>query len=116
MSRTLAVYCFLKLEDLTKITEKNQDALFVQAFQATFPHISINVTVDLSKYHDGRINRALLEGGTYADVAVLQTLHDYDNWKTRGQLLEYKPPGFNELYPSITDPDGAYIPASIGKI
>lgn len=104
------------METADTLQEKSQSASFVKAFAAAFPDISINATTDLSKYHDGRINRALLAGETYADVAILQTLHDFDSWKARGVLLEYKPPGFDELYTSFTDPDGAYIPAYVGML
>lgn len=81
------------------------------AFSAQFPLVKVNFTVDLSKYLDGRINEGILEDMLYADVAVLQTSQDFDAWRSRGLLLNYKPPAFDELWSSLTDVDGAYIPA-----
>ncbi|KAJ5890822.1 uncharacterized protein N7473_007050 [Penicillium subrubescens] len=90
--------------------ERDQaDALF-EAFSAKFPNVKVNHTVDLSKYLDGRINQAFLQNELYADMAILQTLHDYDAWEEKGVLLHYKPPSFDNVWPSLTNANGAYIP------
>jgi len=81
------------------------------AFQKSFPGIKIDVQCDLSKYLDGRINRIHeTSNGTDdgADVAVLQTLHDFPRWKTQNRLLNYKPANWDDIYPEFVDPDGAY--------
>ena len=36
--------------------EKNRQDVLKQAFEARFPNITLNVTVDLSKYHDGNLD------------------------------------------------------------
>ncbi|KAG8623719.1 hypothetical protein KVT40_008695 [Elsinoe batatas] len=90
--------------------EKTQASGIVQAFQAAFPLIKVNFTVDLSKYHDGRINNQFQDGDFYADVAVLQTLQGFDNWKAKGWLQNYKPASFDKLFPEFTDRNGAYLP------
>lgn len=69
----------------------------------------MNLTVDLSKYHDNRIDRAHLESIHVADVAVLQTLQDFRRWKKEGKLVRYKPASFEDLLESEKDFDGAYI-------
>ncbi|KAF4548948.1 Hypothetical protein D9617_24g016620 [Elsinoe fawcettii] len=92
--------------------EKSQSAGIAQAFQSAFPLIKVNFTSDLSKYHDGRINRQLQGGDFYADVAIIQTLHDFDIWKAGGHLLNYKPLNFDKLWAQFTDPNGAFIPVS----
>lgn len=92
--------------------ERSQSSEAAQAFQAAFPLIKANFTSDLSKYHDGRINRQLEGGPFYADVAILQTLQDFDLWKARNALLNYKPAPFDKLYRRFTDPDGAFLPVS----
>ncbi|OOQ88317.1 putative abc-type fe3+ transport periplasmic component protein [Penicillium brasilianum] len=90
--------------------EQNQaDALF-DAFSAKFPNINVNHSVDLSKYLDGRINQAFQQNELYADLAILQTQHDYDAWEDEGLLLHYKPPSFDKLWPSLTNANGAYLP------
>lgn len=74
----------------------------------------MNHTVDLSKYLAGRINQALLQNELYADMAILQTLQDYDAWEEKGVLLHYKPPSFDKVWPSLTNANGAYVPVFAG--
>lgn len=85
-----------------------------RAFMTRFPGMSIRMFADLSKYHDARIDLQLARGRLEADVAVLQTLHDFDRWKAQGQLLLYKPADWDAIQSEYKDPDGAY--AGIGII
>ncbi|KAJ5881348.1 uncharacterized protein N7529_000020 [Penicillium soppii] len=81
----------------------------IAAWQARFPDVKLNLTVDVSKYHDSRVNRQFQRDGTDgADIAVLQTLHDYGRWKREGRLLPYKPSKWEDVYSSIKDPAGAF--------
>ncbi|KAK0226395.1 ABC-type Fe3+ transport system [Armillaria fumosa] len=90
-------------------TSTQQDA-FVQAFQERFPKMNITMIVDLSKYHDGEIDRSLaLTGKAGVDVAHLQTYHDFVRWKSEGRLLNYKPAGWDQITSDIKDPDGAFV-------
>lgn len=43
-------------------------------------------------------------------MAHLQTVQDFPRWKSQGVLLNFKPQGFDQLWPQFTDPDGAYLP------
>jgi hypothetical protein len=70
-----------------------QDALKT-AFESQFPGMKMNLTVDLSKYFDGNIDRQLATSDVYVDSIILQTLHDYPRWKQEDALLYYKPLGF----------------------
>lgn len=56
--------------------ESNQQDSLKSAFEARFPGMTMNVTVDLSKYHDGNIDQQLATGNVYVDSVILQTLHD----------------------------------------
>ncbi len=85
-----------------------------KAFAERFPGMSARVFTDLSKYHDARIDLQLQKGRLEADVAILQTLHDFDRWKEEGQLLAYKPLDWDAVLPEYKDPDGAFL--SIGII
>lgn len=85
-----------------------------KAFSDRFPGMSIRIVTDLSKYHDARIDLQLQKGRLEADVAILQTLHDFDRWKDEGQLLAYKPLDWDAVLPEYKDPDGAFF--SIGVI
>ena len=89
----------------------NQMDWVKSAFEKRFPGVKLDVTVDLSKFHDLRIDRQLESGTLTPDVAILQTTFDFDKWKSRGQLLDYKPIGFYQQKPGYADPDGAYITA-----
>ena len=83
------------------------------AWKARFPNIALNLTVDLSKYHDGRIDRSYFENSHVADIAVLQTLQDFPRWKTENKLSYFKPSNFDDLLANEKDLDGAYLPFQI---
>ncbi|KAK0461883.1 ABC-type Fe3+ transport system [Desarmillaria tabescens] len=89
--------------------EAYQQNSTISAFQQRFPKMNISITVDLSKYHDGVIDRSLNQTGKAGtDVAHLQTLHDFIRWKDEGHLLPYKPAGWDQIPDDIKDADGAY--------
>lgn len=77
-------------------------------FRARFPGMQIRIVADLSKYHDARIDNQLARGRLEADIAILQTLHDFDRWKAEGKLLPYKPLDWDMLVPDAKDPEGAF--------
>jgi ABC-type Fe3+ transport system substrate-binding protein len=86
---------------------------FRALFMKRFPEIKLELTVDFSKYHDSRADRAIAKGEHYADVIFLQALHDYPRWKHENRLLLYKPPNHRDIYPSHRDADGAYYGAAV---
>lgn len=83
----------------------NQQAGLKQAFEKRFPGIKLNVTVDLSKYHDVRLDQQLAAGGdsVYVDSIILQTLQDYSRWYQEGALLSYAPNGFDDIDHAFKD-------------
>lgn len=88
--------------------EKVQQDWLKTAFEARFPNMTLNVTVDLSKYHDGNLDQQLAAKNVYVDSIILQTLHDYPRWKKEGALLNYAPVNFDKIYPVFKDADAAY--------
>lgn len=88
--------------------EKTQQNFLKQAFEARFPNMTLNVTVDLSKYHDGNLDLQLAAKDVYVDSIILQTLHDFPRWKKESALLNYAPLNFDKLYPVFRDADAAY--------
>ena len=82
-------------------------------WKARFPNVALNLTVDLSKYHDGRIDRGFYENEHVADIAVLQTLQDFPRWKAENKLQYYKPNNYDDLLENEKDLDGAYLPIQI---
>ncbi|KAI1754386.1 ABC transporter [Xylaria castorea] len=93
--------------------EKNQQDALKQKFEARFPNMTLNITVDVSKYHDGNVDRQLATGGVYVDSVILQTLHDYPRWDIEGALQHYIPLGFYDVKPSFRDPRGAWYGVSV---
>lgn len=77
-------------------------------FERQFPGMKVNIVVDLSKYHDARIEEELLRKDLKVDVAHLQTLHDFDDWAARGLLLPYKPIGWDQIPSAYKDPQGRF--------
>ncbi|THZ29826.1 periplasmic binding protein-like II [Aureobasidium pullulans] len=86
----------------------------IAAWKARFPDVKLNLTVDVSKYHDSRVNRQYQRNGDDgADIAVLQTLHDFGSWKREGRLYPYKPAAWDNVYSAIKDPEGTFLGAFI---
>ncbi|KAI6756961.1 hypothetical protein HG530_011559 [Fusarium avenaceum] len=88
--------------------EKTQQDAVKKAFEAAFPGMKLNLTVDLSKYHDGKIDEMLAGKNVYVDTVALQTVHDFPRWKEEGALLHYAPLGFDKIYPDFRDIDAAF--------
>ncbi|TQN66763.1 hypothetical protein CSHISOI_08684 [Colletotrichum shisoi] len=77
-----------------------QDSLKAN-FEKKFPGVTLNVTVDLSKYHDGRLDKQIAENNVYVDSIILQTLHDFPRWASEGALLDYAPLGYDKILPEF---------------
>lgn len=88
-------------------TAGQQDGI-KQAFEKRFPGMTLNVIVDYSKFHDARIDNQLATDSLIPDVVQLQTLQDYPRWKKEGVLLNYKPAGWDKIWPTFRDQDGAW--------
>jgi ABC-type Fe3+ transport system substrate-binding protein len=78
------------------------------AFTQQFPSVKLHLVTDLSKYHDARIDNQLATGHLVADAAILQTTQDFDRWKAHGDLLKYKPVGWDKVFTNAKDNDGYY--------
>ncbi|KAL6826531.1 periplasmic binding protein-like II [Trichoderma camerunense] len=90
-------------------------APMLTAFRKQFPDVAINITADLSKYADSRIDRSYIEGKPFIDVALLQTVHDFPRWDKQQRLLHYKPPNFSDINLAIKHIDGAYLPVNYNQ-
>jgi ABC-type thiamine transport system substrate-binding protein len=85
-----------------------------KAFAAQFPDVQLHFVTDLSKYHDARIDDQLANHDLVADAAILQTTQDFDRWKRQGDLLRYKPIGWDDVYANAKDADGYWTGAFYG--
>ncbi|KLO86373.1 Uncharacterized protein LW93_11148 [Fusarium fujikuroi] len=88
--------------------EKNQNDAVKNAFESAFPGMKLNLTTDLSKYLDGKIDQQLASNNVYVDTLALQTTQDFPRWKEEGALLYYAPAGFDKIYSGLKDADAAY--------
>lgn len=87
-----------------------QAAIYRSGFETAFPDIDLRITVDLSKYHNARIDHQHAVGDVVVDVVHLQTLDDFPYWRSEGWLAPFKPTGFAALPPDLCDKDGHYYP------
>ncbi|OAQ65120.1 ABC-type Fe3+ transport system [Pochonia chlamydosporia 170] len=83
--------------------ERNQMDFLKDAFEKRFPKMKLNLTVDLSKYHDGRIDQQLAAKNVFVDSVMLQTVHDFPRWAREGALMNYAPLGFDQIHPAFKD-------------
>ncbi|TDZ14849.1 hypothetical protein Cob_v012257 [Colletotrichum orbiculare MAFF 240422] len=81
--------------------ELTQQNSLKTSFEKRFPGMTLNVTVDLSKYHDGNIDEQVRNKNVYVDSVILQTLHDYPRWASEGVLLDYAPVGYDAILPEF---------------
>jgi len=88
----------------------------INAFQARFPDVAVNITAQLSKYASARIDRSDLSDSPYIDVALLQTVQDFPRWDKMGRLLHYKPANFDDVNLAIKDVNGAFWPVSYSEL
>lgn len=78
--------------------EVNQQDGLKRAFEARFPGMTLNITVNRSKYHSVNIDRQLASGGPLdVDTIILQALQDYPRWDLQGALLHYAPNNYYKV-------------------
>lgn len=83
------------------------DALIAR-FQAKYPKVRIVKTggrYELTEKIDAQIKTGKLE----ADVVVVQTILDFERWNAAGNLLKFKPEGFDAIVPQFKDAQGGYL-------
>jgi ABC-type Fe3+ transport system substrate-binding protein len=63
-----------------------------------------------------KIEQQMGEKKLTVDMAFFQTVQDFVTWKKQGKLLNFKPDGFEHVYPNFRDPDGAYMSFSANAL
>src|SRR5262252_6568052 len=94
------------------VPHENRAKLFMQQY----PGIAVKVTGGFSNVLNGQIEKQMADGKLAVDMAFFQTVQDFVAWKRRGQLLLFKPDGFEQIYPNFRDPDGAYMALSANAL
>ncbi len=77
-------------------------------FEQRYPGIKVSITGGFSNVLNSRINKQIAAGKLEVDAGVFQTLQDFVRWKAQGNLLHYKPIGFDAVDRSFKDADGAF--------
>ena len=91
---------------------ENRAKLFMQQF----PGIEVKVTGGFSNVLNEQIEKQMAEHKLAVDMAFFQTVQDFVTWKKQGKLLNFKPDGFDQIYPNFKDPDGAYMALSANAL
>ncbi|KAK1988163.1 hypothetical protein LZ30DRAFT_792357 [Colletotrichum cereale] len=77
------------------------------SFEERFPGMALNLTVDVSKYHDGKVDQQIAANNVYVDSVILQTPHDFPRWASEGALLDYAPLGHDQILPEFKNNENA---------
>jgi ABC-type Fe3+ transport system substrate-binding protein len=78
-------------------------------FEQRYPGIKVSITGGFSNVLDQKIDQQLKDSKLEVDTAIFQTLQDFVRWKAEGQLLAFKPIGFDAIDPSFKDKDGGFF-------
>src|ERR1700683_1479485 len=91
---------------------ENRAKLFMQQY----PGIEVKVTGGFSNVLNGQIENQMAAKQLQVDLTFFQTVQDYVKWKSEDKLLNFKPEGFNRVYPNLRDEDGAYMAFSASAL
>jgi ABC-type Fe3+ transport system substrate-binding protein len=87
-----------------------------KVFNERYPGINVAVSGGFSNVLDKKIDAQITAGKLEVDAAILQTIADYVRWKSNGQLLDFKPEGFDKIDASFKDPDGAFWATMVNAV
>ena len=82
---------------------------WAKLFEEKYPGIKVRVTGGFSNRLAVDIDAQRKAGKLDADLAMLQTIQDFERWRREGALAVYRPEGFDHIPASFKDPDGAYV-------
>ena len=79
-----------------------------RAFEKQYPGIKVTIHAGFSNVHNQKINEQLKARKLDADLAILQTVSDFHQWKKEGVLAMYRPEGSDSIDQTFKDPDGHF--------
>jgi len=85
-------------------------------FMQQFPGIAVSVTGGFSNVLNEKIEQQMAAKKLAVDMAFFQTVQDFVKWKAEGKLQNFKPDGFDQIYPNFRDNDGAYMSFSANAL
>jgi ABC-type Fe3+ transport system substrate-binding protein len=89
---------------------------FAREFMQRYPGIEVKVTGGPSNVHSANIDKQLAARALAIDLAMLQTVQDFERWKKAGLLAVFKPDGFDKIDPEWKDRDGAYVGVQVSGL
>ena len=78
------------------------------AFKQKYPGIKVTIHAGFSNVHNAKINEMIKAKANDADLAILQTVSDFYDWKKAGVLAQYRPEGSKFIDQTFKDPDGYF--------
>jgi len=82
---------------------------FAQEFMQRYPGIAVTVSGGPSNVHAVEIDKQMAARALRIDMAILQTVQDFERWKRAAALTPFKPDGFEQIDSGWKDSDGAYV-------
>jgi len=80
-----------------------------RAFEQQYPGIKFTIHSGFSNVHNQKINAQLKNKSLDADLAILQTVSDFIQWKAENVLAAFKPNGWDSIEQTFKDSDGYYV-------
>jgi ABC-type Fe3+ transport system substrate-binding protein len=82
-------------------------------FEAAYPGIKVEIASGFSNELSPRIDKQIAAGAVEADLAILQTLQDFDRWHRQGELLRFRPAALDVIPDAFRDPAGTSFPTGV---
>ncbi len=82
---------------------------FAQEFMRRYPGIAVTVSGGPSNVHAAEIDKQIAARALRVDLAILQTVQDFERWKRNGALASFKPDGYDKVDDGWKDRDGTYV-------
>jgi ABC-type Fe3+ transport system substrate-binding protein len=89
---------------------------WTKEFEQAFPGVKVTAKAGSSNVHADEIDAQTKAGKRQVDMAILQTVQDYERWKKAGLLLAFQPEGFEQIDAAYKDKDGAYVGITVHGI
>jgi ABC-type Fe3+ transport system substrate-binding protein len=89
---------------------------FAREFEQRYPGIAVAVSGGPSNVHSAEIDKQIAARALRIDLAMLQTVQDFERWKAAGLLLPFKPDGFDKVDAAWKDADGAYVGVQVSGL
>jgi len=89
---------------------------WVKEFEQRFPGVTVAFTGGLSTTLDKKIEAQFANQKVETDLAILQTIQDFAKWKKTGEMLSFKPAGWDSIDEAYKDEDGAFVTVSVNAI